>query len=258
MKADAAPRARAASPAASAALFAAVALLATVVLTGCETTAEKSAALERAAKLRGAAGGAAGLVISRPSTTLRVVQTALVGGREGAAAVVTLRNTAPRAAYEVPIALTVKGAGGAVAYTNTTPGIAHTLVSVPFVAAGAETSWVDDQLPPQATGGTVTATVGQAPALASAAPALAVGGVKPYEDPANGVGLEGTVTNHSAVAQRELVIFAIARGAHGLAAAGRAVLPLLPARATTRFQVFWVGAPAGAHVEVTAPPTTLR
>jgi hypothetical protein len=237
---------------------AALLALAGAVLAGCETTAEKSARLERAAQRRGGGAAAKGLQITHPSSTLKVTDAALVGGSEGAAAVVTIRNTARQAVHDVPIALTVKDPSGATAYTNTTPGLARTLVYVPYIAGGSEAFWVDDQLPPQAAHGTVAATVGQAPALIRPAPLLVVSGAHTYEDPTNGLGEEGTVSNRSSVTQEGLVIFAVARTGHGVAAAGRAVLPQLGAGASTRFQVFWVGNPAGARVEIAAPPSTVR
>src|SRR2546421_11938887 len=49
------------------------------------------------------------------------------------------------------------------------------------------------------------------------------------EDPANGPSEEGALANESHTAQQELVIYAIARRAQRIVAAGRAVLPEAPA-----------------------------
>jgi hypothetical protein len=232
--------------------------LAGVPLGGCETSAEKSARLERAAVHRGTAAGAAGLSIVHPSRTLKVTATALVGSSEGAAAAVTIRNTATHAVHDVPIELVVRSPAGARVYSNSTPGLAHTLVSVGYIGAGARLTWVNDQLPPAAAHGTASATVGEAPSAAGPAPLVATSGVHAFEDPTNGPGLEGTVVNRSHVAQQELGIYAVARSARGVVAAGRAVVAQLPAGGSSSFQLFWVGNPKGAHIELVAPPTSLR
>ena len=66
-------------------------------LAGCETTAEKSAQLEKQALIAAAEPPSAhGLTITHPSRAVRVLSTALVSSREGTAVVVTLRNTSAR------------------------------------------------------------------------------------------------------------------------------------------------------------------
>ncbi|HYM55368.1 MAG TPA: hypothetical protein VES97_08400, partial [Solirubrobacteraceae bacterium] len=96
-----------------------------------------------------------------------------------------------------------------------------------------------------------------APAAAGAIPRISVQGTRLYEDPTNGVGAEGTVVNHSAIGQRELVVYAVARRGGRIVAAGRAVVPVLAPNLPTRFQVFFVGSPQGAQLAFEAPPTTL-
>lgn len=99
--------------------------------------------------------------------------------------------------------------------------------------------------------------MGQASAFSGPAPRLSLAGVRPFEDPANGAGAEGTVSNASAVPQRELVLFAVALRGARVVAAGRAVVPDLGGSAATRFQAYLVGEPTGARLQVSAPPSTL-
>lgn len=102
---------------------------------------------------------------------------------------------------------------------------------------------------------TVSARVGEARARARRVPALPVSGLHQIEDPANGVGASGTVTNDSAVAQRSLVVFVLASRGGTPVAAGRAVLPELAPRSSRGFTVFFIGDPGGAQLRASAPAT---
>jgi hypothetical protein len=234
-----------------------VALALAPVLAGCQTTQEKSAQLEKAAKRsRAHAQKGAGLRVTRPSRQVRVVASVLVHGGEGSAAVVTLRNTSATALREIPLAIEVAGPHRAVQYTNAGAGLSAPLTGLPYLAAHATVTWVDDQVqysPPA----TLRVRVGEAPP-AHAAPALSVSGVKAFEDPSNGPGAEGMVLNRSTTAQHELVVYAVARRGGRVVAAGRGVIPLLAPGQSTRFAAYLVGgSPSGASLEVAAPPSRL-
>jgi hypothetical protein len=232
-------------------------LLVALALAGCETTAEKSAKLERAA--RRAAVTQNGLVITRPSTEVKVLETVALHSSEGAAAVVVLRNVSSRTLRDVPIAITVKDAGGGTLFQNNAPGLESALVSVPSLPAHGELSWVDDQLPATGQPAGVRALLGQAPtATTGAVPQIAIQGAHLIEDPSRGIGTSAKVSNHSRVAQQNLVVFAIGRRGGRIVAAGRAVVAELAAGASAPFQVFFVGDPRGAQLQISAPPTTFR
>ena len=237
---------------------AAAVVLAALALTGCETTAEKSARLERAAERSGGGQFAQkGLSIGRESRDVSVVSASVVHGSEGAAAVVRLRNTSPHALRAVPIAITVSDARGAKLFANDAPGLESTLVSVPSLPPHGELVWVDDQLPTNGAPVSVRARLGEASTVAGSLPRLVVGSVHLVEDPTNGVGAAGTVGNRSGVAQRNVAVFVVAIRGSRVVAAGRAVLPEVAAGATSSFQVFFVGDPRGARLQASAPPTTL-
>jgi len=106
------------------------------VLSGCETTAEKSAKLERSAK-RVDLAAQQGLSIKHESKLVKVLSATLVHGSEGTAAVLRLRNSSPHALRDVPIAISLKDAHGTVVYSNATPGLAKTLTSLALLAAAA-------------------------------------------------------------------------------------------------------------------------
>jgi hypothetical protein len=226
-------------------------LLVALALTGCETTAEKSAKLEKRAK-RITLTQQKGLSISHPSVLVKVVETAVVHSSEGTAAVITLHNSSAKPLRALPIAITVKDAKGASLYTNSTPGLSSTLVSVGLLPAHGELTWIDDQVQTTGVAAGASAVVGEGGTVSAQLPDISVQGASVQEGSA-----EGTVVNHSAVAQRELVVYAVARRGGRIVAAGRAVLASVPANASTRFQVFFIGDPRGAQLQVSAPATTL-
>jgi len=239
---------------------AALALVA-LVLTGCETSAEKSAKIEKEVKAQAAKAALTaprGLSIARVSTRVRALSATVLGGSEATAAIVTLRNSSAATLRDVPIAITVRDSGGASVYTNTTPGLSPSLVRVPLIPAHGQLTWIDDQV--QASGGgkpaSVSVKVGEAPTVAAAVPRITVTGAHVVEDPSNGPGLQGTATNASSVTQRELIVTAVAVRAGRVVAAGRAVLAEAPPRSQVPFQLFFVGNPAGASIQTSAPATT--
>jgi hypothetical protein len=228
--------------------------LAALALAGCETTAEKSAKLQRQAKHVTLAQK--GLSIARESADVKVLATTIVRSSEGAAAVVTLENDSSHTLREVPIAITVRDSHGHTLFQNNGPGLEGALVAVPSLAAHRTFVWVDDQVPANGEPVGVSARVGEAPRVTSSLPDIAVEGAGLSEDPSEGVVAAGSVKNHSSVAQRKLVIFGVARRGGKIVAAGRGVLPELAPGASTPFQVFFVGNASGAQLQVSAPPTT--
>jgi hypothetical protein len=263
------------SRAALTALAGALVLAALALLcSGCETTAEKSAKLEKAAK-RVALAQQTGLSITRQSTVVKVTSASVVRGAEGSAAIVTLRNSSAKALRDVPLAITLKDARGSSVYSNDTPGLAKTLTSVALLPAHGEITWIDDQIAARAAN-SVSANVGEGAAVddgtnvgegsaaaggggggGGGAPRLELQGTHLAEDPGGGVDAEGTIVNRSRVEQSELVIYAVARRRGRVVAAGRAVLASLAAGASTPFQIFFVGDPKGAQLQLSVPPTTL-
>ncbi len=255
-----------------------VTLAGALAVSGCETNAQRSAKLEKE-RLAHPVAVQKGLIVTHASAHVKVVESAVVHDENGTAVVVSLRDTSSRALRDAPIAITVSDAGGATLYQNNAPGLDPTLVSVVLLEPGRETVWVDDQIPTTARApARVSAMVGEPPGTSgraegppgasgrpgeganpsAAMPQLSVRGVHLFEDPSNGVGEEGTVVNASKVTQQKLVVYAIGRRAGRIVAAGRAVLPEVPAGQSTAFQVFFIGDPRGTQLQVSAPASTLR
>jgi hypothetical protein len=224
-----------------------------LVCSGCETTAEKSAKLERAAK-RKTLATQQGLQITQDSAVVHVLETTLVRGKEASAAVVTLRNSSPRAMRDVPISLTLKDAQGATVYSNATPGLARTLTSISLIPAHGKVVWIDDQIQAP-TASDVAVRVGEGAPVSGAVPRLTIADTHLTSEASTSSTLEGTVHNGSSTAQPELVINAVARRGKHVLAAGRAVLASLDANAATPFEVFFVGTPGRAKLELSPQPT---
>jgi hypothetical protein len=233
--------------------------LVSLALGGCETTAEKSAKLERAAKAHPRAGGsgARGLSIAHRSAVVKVRAAALVHSSEGTAVVVTLRNTSAHALRGVPIEIHVLDAHGASIYANTVSGLGAALTTIALLPAHGEVSWVDDQIQAAGVPARVHAIVGPAAAVSTAIPQVSISGARGTEASTSESGAEGSVVNRSTVTQHELVVYGLARRGSKIVAAGRAVLQQVPARATVRFQLFFIGEARGASLRFSAPATTL-
>lgn len=231
--------------------------LAALALTACESNQQRSAKLEKAAALhkgdaaRRRALAQQALRITRPSTKVKVIATAVVSSREGTAAVVTLHNISNTPIRDVPVQITVRDAHGKPIYKNDIAGLAATLLSVALVPAHGVLTWIDDQVQANGKPTSVSAAVGEGTAVTGTIPALAVTGTRLSESQA-----EGNLVNHSSVDQQELVVDAVARRAGRIVAAGRAVVAQAPASASTPIQIFFVGDPRGATLEVSAPATT--
>ena len=234
-------------------------LVLALALGGCESSQEKSAQLEKQAKLAKAAHpvqAAKGLSIAHASSAVRVVATQSVHSSEGTAVVVTLRNVSTHALRDVPIAITVKGAGGSTLYQNNArrPGSgAHLRVAAR--RREQQFAWIDDQVQAAEAPASVSALVGEAPQAPATVPRIVLTGVHANEEGGSS-GVAGTVHNDSAVTQRELVVYGIARRGARIVAAGRAVLSKVAAHGSSPFQVLFIGSAAGAHVEASAPPST--
>lgn len=229
--------------------------LGAISLAGCETTAEKSAKLEKAAK-RIAPAQQQGLSIKRASSIVKVQSATLVRGSEGTAAVLTLHNSSAKAIREVPISISLKDAHGATVYTNGTPGLAKTLTSLALLPPHSDGVWIDDQIP-GTSAKTLATEVGEGMPASGAVPRMAIREAQLAKDPSGAATVEGTITNSSSTGQSELIVYALARKGGHVVAAGRAVLASLAPGASAPFQAFFIGSPAGARLQLSAPPTAL-
>lgn len=226
--------------------FAAAAAMLT--LTGCESNTERSAKLERARLAHRRALRAEPISISRPNPNVQVLASAILTGKEGDAVAVTLRNRSAQAIADAPIKVVVEGMKGNPLYSNDLPGIASSLARVPLLPPGVPTTWIDDQVSASGRPARVSVLVGEGRSVRGRLPKIRVQGARMHGSEE----VQGSVSNRSAVTQSELVIEAVARRAGRIVAAGRAVLPEVGAAASSSFQLYLIGNPKGAALQLSA------
>ena len=161
----------------------------------------------------------------------------------------------------MPIALAVRDRHGRVLWRNDAPGLEQGLTHAALLAPGQTVTWVNDQV--LLAGGARAAALGARVGAGDPAPptaerlAISVEDARLEGDPTSGVTAVASAVNRSGVAQRDLVIAAVARRGGSVVAAGRALVPNLKANDRERFQVFFIGDPRGAELSFDAQPSTL-
>jgi hypothetical protein len=226
-----------------------------VVLCGCQTTAERSAELQRSAKHELLASR--GVSVTRENPSVKVLWSTVVRSHEATAVVVALRDTSSHALQNAPIEITVRDAHGDVLFQNDAPGLEPSLASVSLLEPGAETIWVDDQVQTSAgVPASASAFVGEARQASGSIPRMSVADAHLVAEAGTAATMSGTVANRSRVTQENLVVYAIARRGSRVVAAGRAVLPEASPGASVPFQIYFVGDPNGAQISTSAPATT--
>lgn len=224
------------------------------LLTGCETTEQKSAAI---AKSIGPVSATTQTEkIKHPNATIHVTDSTLVHANGSTVAAVELSNSGGAQA-DVPVLINVTDAQGKSGYSNDTVGIAPSLQQIALVPANSTVWWVDNVLATASTATQLSAAVGTAKAPApTTLPAITTTAVK---STTNFIGpiVTGTVTNHSAVAQTELALYAVAVRSGQVLAAGSDIIPALAPGASATFEIPLTGKPDGAAVQLTIAPADL-
>jgi hypothetical protein len=237
-------------------LLLAAAACCSLLLSACESTQSKSAKLAAQA---GEVKTQRGLRIVKPSKVVKVERTAVLSDANGAAAVVTLRNTSKRTLAAVPLAIDVRGANKRSVFKNDDPGLDPALTGVSVLRPGQQLEWVNDQVLASGKPRAVRARVGIERAKAPAElPQLVLSPPRLEADPTSGLLAVGKATNRSAVEQRNLVVYAVARRGGRIVAAGRGAIERLKPHVSATYQVFFIGNPRDAQLTLAAPPTTLR
>lgn len=226
-----------------------------LVSSGClESTQSKS---EKIAAELGPVQEEKGLRISRPSKDVKVVSTTLLTDAEGSAVIVEVRNGSNRDLANVPILIDVLDAKGKSVYSNSLPGLEPALTSIPYVEAGEEATWVHDQVLAAGKPKSVEVTVGEGGIPYSGEiPEFIVSDPKLEGDPHSGVVAGGNVENKTGGKLDRLLLYAVARQGDEVVAAGRgAIEKIKPEPKPLPYNIYFIGDPSGADVEVTWFPT---
>jgi hypothetical protein len=225
-----------------------------LLLAGCESTIDQAKKIAKNGKV---AFEQHGLTVTAIDRQIRVVRTAVISDASGTAVVVELRNSGPRAIIDAPIAINVSDREGRSIFRNNLPGLEEDLDHVPLLLPGQVFDWVNDQVLPNGTPARVAARVGTGPHAPASLPKIEVSGVTLTDDPVSGYAASGHVFNASHLPQVNLVLFAIARRAGRIVAAGRAILPRLAPDKSAIFHAYFTGNPNRAQLSVLAPPSVL-
>jgi hypothetical protein len=235
-----------------------LALLAVATLSACQSTQDKSAELEE--KSSTVLLEEEGVAVTKEDPSIKVVSTTVLSEAEGSAVVVELHNDSDQNLVDVPISVDVLDAKGRSVYRNDAPGLEQALVAVPYIPAGGDTTWVNDQV--LATGKPVSAKVkvgvGGIP-YSGAQPDIEVSEPKLEGDPVSGLVAEGTVVNKTGEDQNRLLLYAVAREGGRVVAAGRgAIEHLKTGTKKLYYNVYFIGNPAGADLALTDYPTLIE
>jgi hypothetical protein len=225
-----------------------------LVTSGCESTQDKSA--EIAAEL-GPVQQEQGLKITRRSKDVKVLDTTLLTDKVGTAVVVEVRNDSGRDLIDVPIAVDVLDAKGRSVYRNNIPGIDPALAAVPFVPAGGEVDWVNDQVLATAKPASVKVVVGASEETYSGPqPKISVSDPKLEGDPYTGIGAGGEVSNESGEDLQRVLLYGVARKGSRIVAAGRGAIEHFKADSKPQaYNIYFIGDPRGADITVTEFPS---
>jgi hypothetical protein len=230
-----------------------VVVAATAGLSACESTADKSAKIAKEGKQ---AVQASGTIKIQHNADVRVARAVVVRGAGGTvAAAVEVRNAGARAQRDVPVLIDVRDAQGASVYKNDTVGLQPALQRLASVSGKRDAWWVNDQVTAASAPKSVRVRVGAAPP-AGPIPAVRVTGAH-FDGDSTGRYLTGTVVNPSRSVLHDVPIFAVALKGTRVVAAGRALVPKLPAAGAAKkvvFRLFFVGDPRGARVTLTVAP----
>ena len=234
-----------------------LAVLAGITVAGCQSTQDKAKVIQAEnAKLLASEHG---ISVTKQNKDVEVIGTTVLHDQYGDAVVVELRNTSNRPLVDMPILIDLKDAKGKSVYRNDIVGLDPSLTHVPLIEPGETFDWVNDQLSPSGTPKTAKVMVGPAEGTAPAKPPEIEVGAARTEDSPSGMLARGQVTNKSQIDQVKLVLYAVARSGGRVVAAGRGQFKNLKAGgAPGAYNIYFIGDPTGADVQVTAPPSVLQ
>jgi hypothetical protein len=232
-----------------------LAMLAVAGLSACESTQSRSAKLEEQGEKTLLVDS--GLVIGKESKNVRVVSTSLLTDENGSAVVVDLHNDSDRDLVDVPILIEVLDAKGKSVYSNNIPGIEPALAAVPYMPANGDVQWVNDQVLTAGRPKSAKVKVGaDSGSFSGPLPQVDVSPPRLSGDPVSGIEATGDVVNRTGEEQGRLLLYVVARSGGRVVAAGRGAIEHL--KASTKplhYDVFFIGDPRGAALDVSAFPT---
>ncbi len=227
------------------------------VLAACETTQEKSARLEAQGTELAKEGK---IELSRTNQSIEILDRYVLTDQYGSAVVLKVRNKSGQGQIDVPIQIDVKDAKGKSVYRNDQEGLEDGLINLQIVEPSQTTWWVNDQVLASGKPAKVEAQVGESEVRYPAkVPEIEVSKPTIEVDPTSGVNVSGTAVNKSAIEQVDMLLYAVAVKGGKVVAAGRGLIPKLKTDGKKApYNIFFIGDPKGAQIEVFATPNTFE
>lgn len=232
-------------------------LVASGLFAGCETTQEKSAKLE----VSGAGLAQIDTVkLTATNREIEVLDKTVLTDQYGTAVIVRIRNIGSQPQVDVPIQIDVKDPKGKSVFKNDTEGLEDGLLNIQVAEPGQETWWVHDQVFPTGKAAGFDVTIGKSDLPPpSSVPKLTASKPEINEDPVSGIEVQGEITNESEVEQTDLLVYAVATKDGKVVAAGRGLIPKLKTGPKGEpYNIFFIGDPKGADIQVFATPNTFE
>jgi hypothetical protein len=224
----------------------------------CQSTEQESAKLGREGKQL--AAGPAAVKLGAVNRSVRVSDVTLLSSSGRTAVVARLTGTSTRVQAGLPVLVDVTGTGGKLLYSNDASGLEASLQRLPLLRPKQGEWWVNDQVLSSQSASAVKVRVGtgSSPRRGSSIAVLSTSGVHLGKQSGLSV-LSGNLLNRSAKTASRVPVYAVALRAGKVVAAGRAVAGAVPghAREAVPFQIFLIGDPTGASIELTVPPAVL-
>jgi hypothetical protein len=224
-----------------------------VLASGCESTQAQSARI--AAQGKKAMAPQAAFSVGKKSPDLSIKRAVVLSDKNGSSVAVELAvKGKPQA--NVPILFAVKGKDGKRQFINNLAGLQPSLQHLALASPGKSVWWVNDQLLGAHDPVKVKAKIGTGTPVTGDLKVL-VTKTDFHDDPA-GVYYEGTLVNKTGKDLLDVPVFGVGLRGDEVVAAGRALVPKLPAKPgpkPVRFRVFFTGDPRGTDVHVTVAPT---
>ena len=236
--------------------IAAAAALSALLVTGCESTQDKAARVQKANAIKQKAASQP-LTVPTIERRVKVTGTTVLRGKDTDAVVVAVVNNSSKPIADLPIAVKILNGAGKMVLNNTAPGTDHWLNHIPLLRPGQTLYWVNDQLDALPSARKATVRIGPGVVVAHPYPDAQLIKTSIFEDPVSGAAFTGKVKGTAPVLQERVVIFSVGRQGGKIVSAGRGVLEkLLPNRGKPAgFTIFYVGAsPKSVSLTNQAPP----
>ena len=173
---------------------------------------------------------------------------------------VALAASSSASSAPVPIQVDIKDPKGKSVFKNDTEGLEDGLLNIQVAEPGQETWWVHDQVFPTGKAAGLDVTIGKSEVSPPASvPTLTASKPEINRDPVSGIEVQGEITNESEVEQTDLLVYAVATKGGKVVAAGRGLIPKLKTGPKGEpYNIFFIGDPTGADIEVFATPNTFE